>query len=130
MNSTTSVPSELFEQLDQTNQLFCAAIRAHDTTSFDRIFTPDALVLPPAAGPVNGLGAIQVFWNRAIAAFDVKDARLTTLTAEMAGDTIVEVGRCELILNDGLVVPGKYLVHWKCHENTWKWSTDIWNMDQ
>jgi ketosteroid isomerase-like protein len=125
-----AIAPEVLAQLHETNQLFCAAIRARDTSTFDRIFTPDALILPPAASPTQGIGAIQIFWNRAITALDVKDANLTTLTAEMAGDTIVEVGRCELILTDGLVVPGKYLVHWKCHEHIWKWSTDIWNMNQ
>ncbi len=130
MDTQADVPPKLLDQLRQTNDLFCAAIRTRDTDAFDRVYTPGALVLPPSAGPVSGLGAIQFFWARAIAALDVKDAHLTTLSAEMAGDTIVEIGRCQLILADGLVVPGKYLVHWKCHENTWKWSTDIWNMDQ
>ena len=130
MNNQTGVPTELLGQLRATNKVFCDAIRNRDTGAFHRVYTPDALILPPSAGPVNGLGAIQIFWARAIAALDVKDATLTTLSAEMAGETIVEIGRCELILNDGLVVPGKYLVHWMCHENTWKWATDIWNMDQ
>ena len=130
MSESTAVPPELLDQLRKTNEIFCDAIRTRDTGRFDRVFTPDALVLPPSAGPVHGLGAIQVFWSRAMAAFDVAGATLTTLSAEMAGDTIVEIGRCELILSDGLIVPGKYLVHWKCHENTWKWATDIWNMNQ
>jgi len=43
---------------------------------------------------------------------------------------VIEIGRAELTLADGKKVPLKYVVHWKRHEEAWKWHTDIWNMNQ
>ena len=61
---------------------------------------------------------------------DVKDASLSTVSAETAGEDVVEIGRAALTLAGGQVVPVKYVVHWKRHEGNWKWHTDIWNMNQ
>ena len=42
---------------------------------------------------IHGLPGIKSFWLQAITGLDVADASLTTVTAEMAGDTVVEIGR-------------------------------------
>jgi ketosteroid isomerase-like protein len=60
----------------------------------------------------------------------VKDAKLTTVDAQTVGDSVIEVGRADLILDGGQIVAVKYVVHWKQEDGTWKWHTDIWNMNQ
>jgi ketosteroid isomerase-like protein len=115
----------------ETNDLFCAqAIRSRDMSALDRVYTPDAHILPPGGDIIQGIAAIKNFWLKAIVTLDVKDASLTTVSAESAGDTVLEIGRAELTLADGKKVPLKYVVHWKPHEEAWKWHTDIWNMNQ
>lgn len=94
-------------------------------------FTP----LTPASSllgqMIEGRERIKSFWQQAIAALAIKSAKLTTVDAEAAGDSIVEVGRADLIVGDsGQVVAVKYVVHWKQEDGNWKWHVDIWNMNQ
>ena len=48
----------------------------------------------------------------------------------MAGDSIVEVGRGDLVLGNGQTVAVKYVVLWKQEGGAWKWHTDIWNTNE
>ena len=115
----------------KTNDLFCSTVvRLRDMGALDRVYTPDAQILPPGADMIQGVAAIKNFWQQAILGLDVQDASLVTVFAESAGDTVVEIGRAALSLKGGQVVPVKYVVHWKLHDGAWKWHTDIWNMNQ
>ncbi len=126
-----SVPDAVLISMRETNDLFCAkAIRSRDMNALDRVYTPDAHILPPGADMIQGIAGIKSFWLKAITGLDVKDASLATVSAEFAGDAVVEIGRAELTLASGQIVPVKYVVHWKRHGETWKWHTDIWNMNQ
>jgi ketosteroid isomerase-like protein len=126
-----SVSDSILKSMRETNELFCAkAVRMRDMTSLDRIYTADAHILPPGGDIIQGIAGIKNFWLSAITSLDVKDASLSTVSAEAAGDTVVEIGRAELTLAGGQKVPVKYVVHWKRDGNAWKWHTDIWNMNQ
>ena len=126
-----SVPDAILRGMRETNDLFCAqAIRSRDMNTLDRVYTSDAHILPPGADMIQGIVNIKSFWLKAITGLDVKDASLTTVSAESAGDTVVEIGRAELTLASGQIVPVKYVVHWKRQGEVWKWHTDIWNMNQ
>jgi|ERR1700677_2955705 ketosteroid isomerase-like protein len=126
-----SLPDAILAGMRETNELFCSTvIRLRDIEALDRVYTTDAHILPPGADLIQGVPAIKSFWLQAITSLDVKDASLTTVSAESAGDTIVEIGRAELTLAGGQIVPVKYVVHWKRVDNAWKWHTDIWNMNQ
>jgi ketosteroid isomerase-like protein len=115
----------------KTNDLFCsAAIGQRDMNVLDQVYTADAHIMPPGAETISGMAAIKDFWLNAVTGLDVKGATLTTVSAEAAGDDVVEIGRAELTTGDGHKVPIKYVVHWKFEENAWKWHTDIWNMNQ
>lgn len=119
------------DAMRETNDLFCSTvIRRRDMDALDRVYTPDAHILPPGADIIRGLDAIKSFWQQTITHLDVKDAFLTTVSAASAGDTVVEIGRAELTLAGCHIVAIKYVVHWKHHEGAWKWHTDIWNMNQ
>jgi ketosteroid isomerase-like protein len=126
-----SVPDAVLKGMRETNDLFCAkAIRSRDMNVLDHVYTPDAHILPPGADMIQGIAGIKSFWLQAVTGLDVKDASLTTVSAESAGDTVVEIGRAELTLSSGQIVLVKYVVHWKRHAEAWKWHTDIWNMNQ
>ena len=126
-----SLSDSIVKGMRETNELFCAkAVRMRDMTALDHVYTADAHILPPGADMVQGIAGIKSFWLSAITGLDVKDASLATVSAEAAGDTVVEIGRAELTLGGGQVVPVKYVVHWKRDGERWKWHTDIWNLNQ
>ncbi len=125
------VPDEILAAMRETNEVFCSkVVRLRDIESLGRVYTPDAHILPPGADLIQGVPAIKAFWNQAITGLDVKDASLTTISAESAGSDVVEIGSAELTLAGGQVVAVKYVVHWKLDDGSWKWHTDIWNMNQ
>jgi ketosteroid isomerase-like protein len=96
----------------------------------DRVYTADARILPPGAPMIAGRENIKEFWKQAIAALGVKSAKLATVDAEMTGDSVVEIGKADLVVADGSTVTLKYVVHWKQEDGLWKWHTDIWNPNQ
>ena len=125
------VPEAVLAGMRKTNDLFCSTVvRLRDMSALDHVYTSEAHILPPGAQMIHGVAGIKKFWLQAITGLDVKDASLTTVSAEVAGDDVVEIGRAELTLAGGQVVPVKYVVHWKRHDGKWKWHTDIWNMNQ
>ena len=125
-----NLPNATLAAMRKTNDLFCTtAIGQRDMNVLDHVYTADAHVLPPGADLVTGMAAIKDFWLKAVTGLDVKTASLTTVSAEAAGNDVVEIGRAELALAGGEKVPIKYVVHWKFENNTWKWHTDIWNMN-
>jgi ketosteroid isomerase-like protein len=126
-----SLSDSILKGMRETNELFCSkVVRLRDMSALDNVYTPDAHILPPGADMIQGIAGIKSFWLSAITGLDVKDASLTTISAESAGDTVVEIGRAELTLAGGQKVPVKYVVHWKRDRDAWKWHTDIWNMNQ
>jgi ketosteroid isomerase-like protein len=121
----------ILKSMRETNELFCSkVVRMRDVTALDHVYTADAHILPPGADMVQGISGIKSFWLSAITGLDVKDASLATVSAEAAGDSVVEIGRAELTLAGGQKVPVKYVVHWKRDGDAWKWHTDIWNLNQ
>jgi ketosteroid isomerase-like protein len=125
------VRSTTLAAMRKTNELFCdTAVRLRDMSVLDHVYTPEAHILPPGAEMIHGLAEIKSFWLQTVTALDVKDASLTTISAEMAGDTVIEIGRATLTLGGGQVVPAKYVVHWKHHADAWKWHIDVWNLNQ
>jgi ketosteroid isomerase-like protein len=125
-----AVPDAVSAGMRQTNELFCAEVGGkRNIEALDRVYTSDARILPPGAPMVEGRQAIKEFWAQAIPGLDVKSVTLATVTAEMAGDSVVEIGRAELVTPAGTAV-AKYVVHWKQENGAWKWTVDIWNMNQ
>ena len=126
-----SLSDSIVKGMRETNELFCSkAVRMRDMTALDHVYTADAQILPPGSDIIQGIAGIKSFWLSAITSLDVKDASLSTVSADSAGDTVVEIGRAELTLAGSQKVPVKYVVHWKRDGGVWKWHTDIWNMNQ
>ena len=126
-----NIPETILAGMRKTNDLFCTTVVGHrDVDALDHVYTKDARILPPGAEMIDNLAAIKQFWLQAITGLNVTGASLTTVSAEQAGDTVVEIGQAELTLAGGQLVPIKYVVHWKLEDSAWKWHIDIWNMNQ
>src|ERR1700729_3261326 len=126
-----SVSEAMQAGMAQTNLLFgSAVVRERKIDALNDIYTVDATILPPGADLIQGRDPIKRFWQQAIEGLGLKDAKLTSLNVQVAGDGAVEGGRAELTLSDGQTLAGKYVVHWKQEDGRWKWHTYIWNMNQ
>lgn len=125
------VPDAIAAAMRQTNQLFDVEVGANrNIAALDKVYTAGARILPPGAPMIEGRDNIKAFWTEAVAALDVKSCTLASVDAEMTGDTVVEIGRAEIVTNGGATVAVKYVVHWKQEDGLWKWNTDIWNLNQ
>jgi ketosteroid isomerase-like protein len=124
------IPDAIAAAMRQTNELFTVEVGSRrNVAALDQVYTADARILPPGAPMIEGRENIKGFWAQAVAGLDVKSCTLATVTAEQAGDSIVEIGRAEITTNAGQTVPVKYVVHWKQEDGRWKWHVDIWNLN-
>ena len=125
------VSDAVLAAMRQTNDTFASEVGAkRNVEALDGIYTVDARILPPGAPMIEGRAQIKAFWAQAVAALDVRSCSLATVHAEAAGDSVVEIGRAEIVTNAGPTVAVKYVVHWKQEDGLWKWHTDIWNVNQ
>jgi ketosteroid isomerase-like protein len=125
------VPESVRTAMEQTNARFrSSVVKNREIEALNDIYTIDARILPPGAPLIEGRGPIQDFWQQAIAGLGMTDAKLSTIDAHAAGDSVIEIGEAELTLGEGQIVKAKYVVHWKQESGKWKWHTDIWNMNQ
>ena len=122
----------LYEQVCSRPMIYSAqaVVTNREINALDNIYTVDARILPPGADSIQGRAQIKGFWQQAIAGLGVRDAKLTTVDAQAAGDSVIEVCRADLTLDAGQILTVKYVVHWKEEDGMWKWHTDIWNMNQ
>jgi len=125
------VADDVLAAMRQTNELFNSEVGAkRNVEVLDRVYTADATILPPGAPMIEGRAQIKAFWSQAIAAMDPMSVTLSTVKADSAGDTVVEIGRADIVTSGGQAIAVKYVVHWKQEDGTWKWHTDIWNLNQ
>jgi len=124
-----SVPDEVSKAMRETNERFCReVVGERKIEAIDQVYTTKARILPPGAPMMQGREAIKAFWQAGIATLAVTGATLTTVDAEMTGDSVVEIGEAELQLKENGPAKVKYIVHWKKEDGRWLWDKDIWNM--
>ena len=117
-------------EMQKVNALFGGAVvKGRNFAALDQIYTIDARILPPGADLVEGRKKIIDFWKAAVTGMNVQDAKLASVNAHLAGDSVIEVGRAQLFLPEGESAELKYVVEWKQEDGAWKWHTDIWNMN-
>jgi ketosteroid isomerase-like protein len=117
-------------EMQKVNGLFGeTVVKGRNFAALDRIYTMEARILPPGADLIEGRENIKGFWQAAVAGMNVQDAKLVSVNAHLAGDSVIEVGRAQLFLPDGQSAEVKYVVEWKQEDGAWKWHTDIWNMN-
>ena len=117
-------------EMQKVNALFGeTVVKGRTFAALDQIYTVDARILPPGADLIEGRQNIKGFWQAAVAGMNVQDAKLVSVNAHLAGDSIIEVGRAKLFLPESQSADVKYVVEWKQEGGAWKWHTDIWNMN-
>jgi ketosteroid isomerase-like protein len=126
-----TVSDAILAAMRETNVIFDKqVIQPANCDALDRVYTAQARILPPGAPMIVGREAIKGFWKQAIAGLGLKSVKLSTVEAEMAGDSVVEIGSADLKVGDGSIVTIKYVVQWKQEDGAWKWNVDIWNPNQ
>jgi ketosteroid isomerase-like protein len=117
-------------EMQKVNELFGeTVVKGRNFAALDQIYTVDARILPPGADLIEGRENIKGFWQAAVAGMNVQDAKLVSVNAHLAGDSVIEVGRAKLFLPEGQSADVKYVVEWRQEGGAWKWHTDIWNMN-
>jgi ketosteroid isomerase-like protein len=117
-------------EMRKVNALFGeTVVKGRNFAALDQVYTVDARILPPGADLIEGREKIKDFWKGAVAGMNVQDAKLVSVNAHLAGDSLIEVGRAKLFLPEGQSAEVKYVVEWKQEGGAWKWHTDIWNMN-
>jgi len=112
---------------------FNAAVAAYDGPALAAIYTPDAILLAPNQGRLQGTADITQFFQgmKQVQAQMV----LTPVAIEVAasGDLALEEGTWNTTIpmpNGGTFTDnGKYLVGWKKVNGTWLIQIDSWNSD-
>ena len=123
------VPDNVQRAMAETNARFCDDVLGKQ--QFDAVsgvYTAAARILPPGEAMIEGRAAVAEFWKVAVEGLGVTGATLKTLFAEMAGDSVVEIGEASLALKTGDPMAVKYVVHWKQEDGQWLWDKDIWNL--
>jgi ketosteroid isomerase-like protein len=124
------IPDSIQAEMQKVNALFGeAVVKGRNFGALDQVYTLDARILPPGADLIEGREKIKGFWQAAVAGMNVQDAKLVSINAHLAGDSVIEVGRAQLFLPGWQSAELKYVVEWKKEDGAWKWHTDIWNMN-
>ncbi|WP_158275500.1 DUF4440 domain-containing protein [Maritimibacter sp. 55A14] len=112
------------------NSQFETAFNSGNASGVAALYTPDAVVMPPSAAPIEGREGISALWQSFIDA-GAADLHLVRSDLEVLGDTANEAGTLSLTVPDGnggrATFNGKYIVIWKRLDDVWHLDRDIWN---
>lgn len=124
MSTTTTDARPVIEALGRQ---FEATLQRKDAAALARMYTADAVLMPPGAGEVRGQEAIRQAWE-GLLQLGIESVQLRMFDLTPAGEMLVEAGHATVHGPGGAVVDeGKYLVVWKQDSGTWKLYRDIWN---
>jgi ketosteroid isomerase-like protein len=119
----------LAQALAETRATFVAALSRADSEALAALYTVDATLLPPAAAPINGRGAIRRFWQ---AGLDAGIVAIHLEPSRLDQDTrfAYELGSYELRLepaaSNTIVDHGNYvLVHLRQDDGSWLRRVEI-----
>lgn len=109
------------------------AVNSGDAERASRLYTEDALLMPPGSPQLQGRAAIKEAWQGMIDA-GVKDIKFTCHEAVAAGDMAIEVSSLSASApgegGSRATLTGKYIVIWrKGSDGDWYLHRDIWNFD-
>ena len=121
--------------IDTLREQFMNLFKAGDATALARLYTENAVLMPPGEPAVTGRKAIEL---KLQTTFDRFTAVLSATfdEIEIAGDWAFERGSYTLTLTpkvegEPLQEVGKYLLILRRNSNgSWKLARDIWNSDQ
>jgi uncharacterized protein (TIGR02246 family) len=119
---------EVRAAVEAGNRAFVEAFLRGDAGAVAQFYTENAQLIAPGAPVARGRSAIASAWQKTIDG-GVKELSLQTLDVESAGDLAFETGLVRLVLLDGSVAQGRYVVVWKREAGQWKLHRDIWNSE-
>jgi uncharacterized protein (TIGR02246 family) len=108
-----------------------AAFNKGDAKAVAAMYAPDAYVMPPGSGPVQGAQAIEGFWQQAMQ--QLGGVKCTTRVVTPLGPKAAsEIGTCSFKTKAQAPANGalKYVVVWEKVGPDWKLQVDMWNMDK
>jgi ketosteroid isomerase-like protein len=127
VNSCTSQPADISNEIMEANQKFMEAFNASDANAVTMCYTTDAKLFPTNSDIIEGHDAINKFWGGAMS-MGVKKAVLETTSATGYGNIAIEEGKYSLYADkDQVIDEGKYIVTWEKINGEWKLKRDIWN---
>ena len=117
--------------MKEVNSRFLEAYKQRDAAGMASVYTDDARILPPNEPMISGRAAIEDFWQNFLNQGE-GEAILDTVSVEIKGDTLIEIGAYSLEIkkDNGQTIKdeGKHVVIWKRQDNgSWKWAIDIFN---
>jgi uncharacterized protein (TIGR02246 family) len=118
-------------EIEMANRQFVQAVNKGDAAMMARMYTENAVVLPPRAEMVEGREAIQDYWRGVIAA-GLKNLALSSVRIdEFGADTVREIGRFSAEILEPReragAIEGKYVTVWRNNGDGWRRDSDIWN---
>ena len=108
---------------------FVAALTRADTDALAALYTADATLLPPSAGPISGREAIRRFWRAGLAA-GIVAIRLEPAQLDHDNRLAYELGSYELQLepraSKTIIDRGSYvLVQTQQDDHSWRRRVEI-----
>lgn len=122
-------PAAVRSGVDATNRAAEQAVADGDVAGFvQRVYTDDAVILPPGAPMMTGHDEIEQFWSSAAQQLGLTGIRLQTdELVPMGSDMAYEIGTGTLDTGQG-EMQAKYVVIWRRGaDGDWRWHVDIWN---
>lgn len=123
----TTLTADLSTEIRRANDRFESAFARQNAAGLAQLYTEDDMLLPTGSDIIEGLPAIERFWQGAMDA-GIREAKLKTLELEHHGETTIEIGAYVLRDEGGQELDrGKYVVVWQRVNGQWKLRRDIWN---
>ena len=110
---------------------FAARANAGDAGGIAKLYTSDAIVMPPGAPRAEGRPGIERYWAEVVKG--VTDVKLTTVDVRTMGpDAAQETGvfAMKTRTTPPQTLSGKFVIIWRRSGGDWKLATDIWNADK
>jgi ketosteroid isomerase-like protein len=112
------------------NNHLMSGVRAGNASELSKLYTEDAILMPPGAEPITGTNSICDFWE-AVLAMGLKELRTHTIELDIHGTSVIERGEYRLFSEGGVLMDrGKYLVIWIQMNDAWRIHRDIWTSSQ
>ncbi|HEY5590148.1 MAG TPA: DUF4440 domain-containing protein [Paludibacter sp.] len=128
VNSCTNGPTDITDQIKESNKVFMDAVLKSDTITLTNLYTNDAKIFPENGNIIDGQPSIGKFWSSTIN-MGIKKVLFETEKAQKFGNIAIEEGKYALYMEgDQVVNQGKYIVTWKNEDGKWKVFRDIWNV--
>jgi uncharacterized protein (TIGR02246 family) len=117
---------KVVDAIKEANENFASCMRRGDARALARLYSEDAMLLPPGSDFVEGREEIQTFW-RNVMDVGISDVELDTLELHDFGGMALEIGTYKLHAGRAAVNAGKYVVVWRQEDLCWRLYRDTWN---